>query len=69
MEKKSFVSKQIAVILWLLMAAISAIEGLKQFQTGGATNPWFYLMLGVFIVSAYMYFTRKNKRLDTPDKK
>ncbi len=69
MEKKSFVSKQIAVILWLMLAAISAIEGLKQFQTGGATNPWFYLMLGVFIVSAYMYFTRKNKRLDTPGKK
>jgi LPXTG-motif cell wall-anchored protein len=52
-----------------MLAAISAIEGLKQFQTGGASNPWFYVMLGIFIVSGYMYFTRKNKRLDTPDKK
>ncbi len=69
MEKKSFVSKQIAVILWLMLAAVSAIEGLKQYQTGGASNPWFYLMLGVFVVSAYMYFTRKNKRLDSGDKK
>ncbi len=64
MDKKSFISRQIVVILWIVVAAVTMIEGMAQFQKGGFKNPVMYLMFAMCGVSAYMFFTRRNKRLE-----
>ncbi|MBL7837456.1 MAG: hypothetical protein JNM67_08070 [Bacteroidetes bacterium] len=62
-EKKTLVSRQIMIVLWLMFAAISAIEMLKQYGKGGFKNPYVYLLFAIFIFSWYMYFKGRKNRL------
>lgn len=63
-QKKSLLSKQIIIILWLLAAAISSIETAKEYNEGGFNNWRFYFFLAIFITSVVMYFIRKKQRLE-----
>jgi hypothetical protein len=62
MEKKTLVSKQIVIVLYLMAAAISFIEATVQYKLGGFSNWKFYLVLLVFIASVSMYFIKKKQR-------
>jgi hypothetical protein len=62
MEKKTLVSKQIVIVLYLMAAAISFIETTVQYKLGGFSNWKFYLVLLVFIASVSMYFIKKKQR-------
>lgn len=64
MDKKSLVSKQIVIVLYIMAAAISAIEASVQFKLGGFSNWKFYLVLLVFIASISMYFIKKKQRFE-----
>ncbi|NQW41911.1 MAG: LPXTG cell wall anchor domain-containing protein [Bacteroidetes bacterium] len=62
MEKKRLIGSQITIVLWLLVAAISCIEVLKQFEKGGFKNPWIYVFGALFLGSIIMYFYIKKQR-------
>lgn len=62
MDKKSLLSKQVVIVLYLMAAAISGIECSVQYKMGGLSNWKFYLVLLVFIGSVVMYFTKKKQR-------
>jgi len=64
MDKKSLLSSQIIIVLYLLAAAVSCIEMMAQFKNGGFKNPWVYVLLIVFIGSASMYFIKKKQRFE-----
>ncbi len=64
MDKKSLLGSQIIIVLYILAAAISCIEGMAQFQKGGFKNPFVYLLSGIFIFCAYMYFKKKKQRFE-----
>ncbi len=64
MDKKSLVSKQIVIVLYIMAAAISAIEASVQYKLGGFSNWKFYLVLLVFIASISMYFIKKKQRFE-----
>lgn len=68
MDKKSLVSKQIVIVLYLLAAAISLIEATVQYKLGGLSNWKFYLVLLVFFFSATMYFVKKKQRFEEKKK-
>jgi hypothetical protein len=63
MDKKSLVSKQVVIVLYLMAAAISCIEATVQFKLGGFSNWKFYLVVVVFLFSVTMYFIKKKQRL------
>lgn len=63
-EKKPLIFNQILIVLWLLFAAISLIEAYKQYLNGGFKNPYVYLLIGIFLFSATMYFIRKKQRYE-----
>ena len=63
-DKKSLLSSQITIVLWLLAAAISGIETFAQFQKGGFSNPWVYIMAVLFIACAVMYFVKMRQRAE-----
>lgn len=63
MNKKSLLYSQIIIILYLLAAAVSCIEMMKQFEKGGFSNPWVYVMFVIFAGSVTMYFIKKKQRL------
>ncbi|MCB9261121.1 MAG: hypothetical protein H6607_01935 [Flavobacteriales bacterium] len=50
---------RIIQLLWLAMAAITAVEAYKAKMDGH--NDRFYLMLGAFAVSIAMYYIRKRQ--------
>ena len=62
MEKKKLIGSQISIVLWLLIAAISAIETYKQYLKGGLSNPWVYALFFIFLIAAVMYFYKKRQR-------
>jgi len=62
MEKKSLVSKQVGIVLYLMAAAISCIEATVQYKIGGFGNWKLYLVLLVFVFSVSMYFIKKKQR-------
>lgn len=62
MDKKSLVSKQIVIVLYIMAAAVSFIEATVQYKMGGFSNWKFYLVLLVFIASISMYFIKKKQR-------
>jgi len=64
MDKKSLVSKQIVIVLYIMAAAISFIEAMAQYKMGGFSNWKFYLVLVVFIASISMYFIKKKQRFE-----
>jgi uncharacterized membrane protein len=64
MNKKSLVSKQVAIVLYLLAAAISLIEATVQYKLGGFSNWKLYLLVIVFFFSAIMYFVKKKQRFE-----
>ena len=64
MAKQSLLVKQIIIILWLLAAAIAAIEASVQFKIGGFSNWKFYFFVAIFFVAAFMYFIRKKQRIE-----
>jgi len=64
MEKKSLLSKQVFIVLWLLAAAIASIETYAQFLQGGWANPKIYFFGAIFIVCAVMYFIKKKQRFE-----
>jgi hypothetical protein len=66
-EKKTLISRQIMIVLWLMFAAISAIEMLKQYSIGGFKNPLVYLLFAIFAFSWYMYFKGRRNRLGNKD--
>lgn len=61
-NKKSLISSQIYIVMWLLLSAITAIETFAQFQDGGFSNPKIYFFGALFIVCAAMYFMKKKQR-------
>ncbi len=63
-NKKSLINSQIVIVLYLLAAAVSAIEAMAQFGKGGFSNPWVYFMAVIFIFSAGMYFVKKKQRFN-----
>jgi hypothetical protein len=63
-NKKSLIQSQIFIVLWLLLAAITAIESFAQFQKGGLSNPRVYFFSVLFLVCAYMYFRKKKQRFE-----
>ena len=64
MDKKSLLSSQIIIVLYLLAAAVSCIEMMAQFKKGGFSNPWIYILGLVFIGAATMYFIKKKQRFE-----
>lgn len=62
MDKKGLIGSQISIVLWLLIAAISCIEVLKQFEKGGFKNPLIYVFSALFVVGVVMYFYKKKQR-------
>jgi hypothetical protein len=64
MEKKSLLSKQVTIVLWLLGAAISAIETAAQFQRSGFSNWRVYFFSLIFITCVLMYFRKKKARFE-----
>ncbi len=61
-NKKTLAYKQIIISLWLIVAAITIIEMLKQFDNGGFKNIWVYILSAISALSIYMYFKlRKNR--------
>ena len=62
MDKKSLVSKQIVIVLYIMAGAVSFIEATVQYKMGGFSNWKFYLVLLVFIASISMYFIKKKQR-------
>jgi len=62
MDNKKLIGSQISIVLWLLIAAISAIETYNQFLKGGFYNPWVYGLAFIFLISAAMYFVKKKQR-------
>ncbi|MDI1235044.1 MAG: LPXTG cell wall anchor domain-containing protein [bacterium] len=64
MDKKSLLSSQIIIILYLLTAAISCIELMAQFPKGGFSNPWIYVLGLTLIGSVVMYFIKKKQRFE-----
>lgn len=62
MDKKSLVSKQIFIVMYLLAAAIACIEATVQYKTGGPGNWRFWFFTGIFLFAATMYFVRKKQR-------
>ena len=64
MDKKSLLSSQIIIVLYLLAAAVSCIEMMAQFNKGGFKNPWVYILFLVFIGAATMYFIKKKQRFE-----
>ena len=62
-DKKHLIKSQILIVLWLIFAAISAIELFAQFSNGGFGNPFVYLLFAIFAFSAYMYFKGRKNRL------
>jgi hypothetical protein len=64
MENKSLISKQISIILWLLVAAIAGIETYAQFLERGFGNWRLYFFFAIFITGAVMYFRKKKERFE-----
>ena len=64
MNKKSLLSSQIIIVLYLLAAAVSCIEMMAQYQKGGLSNPWVSILLLVFLGAATMYFIKKKQRFE-----
>lgn len=62
-SKKSIVARQIQIVVWLVFAAISAIELMKQYMDGGFKNPWVYLLFVIFAFSWFMYYRSRKNRL------
>lgn len=62
MEKKSLVSRQIIIVLYLIGAAIACIETTVQFKIGGFGNWKVYFFGAIFIFAVVMYFIRKKQR-------
>lgn len=62
-DKKTLVSRQIQIVLWLVFAAVSAIELMKQYLIGGFKNPLVYLLFAIFVFSWYMYYKSRKNRL------
>jgi peptidoglycan biosynthesis protein MviN/MurJ (putative lipid II flippase) len=62
MDKKSLVSKQVVIVLYIMAAAISFIEATVQYKIGGFSNWKLYLVLLVFLASVSMYFIKKKQR-------
>ncbi len=63
MDKKSLIGSQIIIVLYLLAAAIAAIEASVHFKTGGFSHWQFYFFTAIFLFCAVMYFIRKKQRL------
>ncbi len=61
-QNKSILSKQLIIILWLLAAAISAIETAAQYKEGGFSNWKLYFFAAIFVTSVVMYFVKKKQR-------
>lgn len=68
MDKKTLVSKQIFIVLYLLAAAISCIEATAQYRTNGIGNWRFWFFTGIFLFAAFMYFLRKKQRFEEKTK-
>lgn len=68
MDKKTLVSKQVFIVLYLLAAAISCIEATAQYRTGGFENWRFWFFTGIFLFAAFMYFVRKKQRFESRNK-
>jgi hypothetical protein len=67
-NKKTLVSKQIFIMLYLVAAAISAMEASIQFQDRGFKNWRVYFFGGIFLFSAAMYFIRRKQRFESKQK-
>lgn len=66
-KKKSLISSQIIIVLYLMFAAISAIETFAQYRSKGFSNPRVYLFAAVFIFCMVMYFIKKKQRFEKKD--
>jgi hypothetical protein len=64
MDKKSLVSKQVVIVLYIMAAAISFIEATVQYKIGGFSNWKLYLVIIVFLASVSMYFIKKKQRFE-----
>jgi hypothetical protein len=67
MANKPLISKQITIILWLLVTAIAGIETYAQFLTRGFANWRLYFFGAIFIAGAVMYFKKKKERFENRD--
>jgi hypothetical protein len=64
MTNKTLLSKQVNIILWLLAAAIAAIETYAQYKQHGFAGWRLYFFALIFIVCVVMYFIKKKQRLE-----
>jgi hypothetical protein len=64
MQNKSLLSKQVTIILWLLVAAIAAIETMAQYKTRGMGNWRVYFFAAIFVACVVMYFRKKRERFN-----
>lgn len=62
MENKSLLTKQVIVILWLIPAAISAIEVYAAYLTGGFSNWKLYFFASIFAICTTMFFKKRRQR-------
>ena len=56
------INKWIQSIVWMLVAAVSAIEGYKIYLEQGFSDWKLYAFVGLFLVAFYMFIKKRLER-------
>ena len=63
------INKWTQVVLWILVAAVSLIEALKQYTENGFSGWKIYALIGLAAFASFMFIVKRKQRNKAPVRK